>query len=62
MLTLLVRLIIPGLPFYYGFEVLKRYLEAQSIVLPTTIVSLLTVPITALLLFVTIKIFDMGCG
>ncbi|KAL6047359.1 ethionine resistance protein [Balamuthia mandrillaris] len=54
------KTMIPALPCYVLFESLKRYLMAQSIVLPTMLASILGIVVNFIGNYVLIRIFSIG--
>ncbi|KAL6060728.1 Mate-domain-containing protein [Balamuthia mandrillaris] len=54
------KTMIPALPCYVLFESLKRYLMAQSIVLPTMLASILGIVVNFIGNYVLIRIFSVG--
>lgn len=58
--ALYVRVQIAGLPAYWGFELVKRYLQTQSIVRPGMVVSAIGLAINTFFSFILIYGFDVG--
>jgi len=54
------RIMIAGLPAYCFYEAVKRYLQAQSIVFPTTVISAITVGFCASASYILIFSLDWG--
>jgi MATE family multidrug resistance protein len=51
---------IPGVPMSFTFEALKRYLQAQGLVIPILWVSLVVCLFNALITYVMMYIFGLG--